>query len=206
MKYLDLLSTATDCVLYGLLLTAVTMLILYFLLQAVSKTCVKTIPFYLAGIVLAPLLVVQNTLLVACFQALGMVEAVEIDIQHIVGTYNQAAMGMQETQTVLQQVGQDFPLIGWFANLTNLEVDNAQNLAFEMTSLLKDYLTTYLWKRIGWCAAFIVMAVLIALLADKRNKDAALAAPSGRGRRQSATSAIRRGDRHTSRSGRRHRF
>ena len=128
MKYLDLLSTAADCALYGLLLTAVTMLILYFLLQAVSKTSVKTIPFYLAGIVLAPLLVIQNTLLVACLQAIGMVEAVEIDIQQIVGTYNQAAMNMQETQAILQQVGQDFPLIGWFADITNLEVDNAQNL------------------------------------------------------------------------------
>lgn len=203
MRYLDLLSTATDCALYGLLLTTVTMLILYFLLQAVSKTCVKTIPFYVAGIALAPLLVVQNTLLIACFQAIGMVEAVEIDIQHIVGTYNQAAMDMQETQAVLQQIGQDFPLIGWFANITNMEVDNAQNLAFEMTNMLKDYLTTYLWKRIGWCTAFILLAVLIALLADKRNMGAAT---SPRSRRQSASTAAGRGERHAGRSARRHRY
>lgn len=167
MKYFDLLVTAFDCALYGLLMTVVTMLLLYFILKFVSNTCVKTIPFYLTGIVLAPLLLVQDTLLAASIEALSLVKNVELDVQHIVGTYTQA-MDMYQTTDVLQTVGDDFPLIGWFANITNLEVSNAPNLATELSDMLKDFLTKYIWKRIGWYTAFIVVAVLIALLADKR--------------------------------------
>ena len=203
MKYVDLLTTATDCLLYGILLATVTMLILYFILQMISKSCVKTIPFYLAGIFLAPLLVVQDSLIVAAFQAKGMVDAVEIDIQQIIGVYDQTAKDMNETQAILQQVGQDFPLIGWFADITNIQVENAQQLATVMTDSLREYLNTYLWKRIGWCTLFIFLAVLIAFLADKKNKH--LIQETNRNNRRSS-SPISRSERHTARSGRRHRF
>lgn len=205
MKYVDLLTTATDCLLYGILLAAVTMLILYFVLQMISKSCVKTIPFYLAGIVLAPLLVVQDSLIVAAFQAKSMVDAVEIDIQQIVGTYDQTAKDMNETQAILDQVGQDFPLIGYFTNITNMQVENAQQLAATMADAIRDYLNTYLWKRFGWCTAFIILAVLITFLADKKNKH--VLQQSARNRRESRrTTSVVRTDRHVARSGRRHRF
>lgn len=203
MKYLDLISTATDCLLYGILLATVTMLILYFVLQMISKSCVKTLPFYLAGIILAPLLVVQDSLIVATFQAKGMVDAVEIDIQQIIGAYDQTAKDMNETQAILQQVGQDFPLIGWFADITNIQVENAQQLASVMTDTLRDYLNTYLWKRIGWCTLFIFLAVLITFFADKKNKH--LLQETERSNRRSS-STTQRGDRHSARSARRHRF
>lgn len=205
MKYVDLLTTATDCLLYGILLAAVTMLILYFVLQVISKSCVKTIPFYLAGIVLAPLLVVQDSLIVAAFQAKNMVDAVEIDIQQIVGTYDQTAKDMYETQAILDQIGQDFPLIGYFTNITNMQVENAQQLAATMADAIRDYLNTYLWKRFGWCTAFIIVAVLITFLADKKNKH--ILQQTERNRRESRrTTSVVRTDRHATRSSRRHRF
>lgn len=203
MKYLDLLTTATDCFLYGILLAAVTMLILYFMLQMISKSCVKTLPFYIAGIILAPLLVVQDSLIIAAFQAIGLVDAVEIDIQQIVGIYDQTAKDINETQAILQQVGQDFPLIGWFADITNIQVENAQQLASTMTETLRDYLNTYLWKRIGWCTTFIILAIFITFLADKKNKHI-LQETDRRNRRTPSSTA--RGDRHVARSSRRHRY
>lgn len=205
MKYVDLMTTATDCLLYGILLAAVTMLILYFVLQMISKSCVKTIPFYLAGIVLAPLLVVQDSLIVAAFQAKGMVDAVEVDIQQMIGAYEQSAMDLNETQAVLDQVVKDFPLVGWFTNITNMQVSNAQDLASQMADGIRDYLNTYLWKRFGWCTAFISLAVLITFLSDKSNKHTLQQAERSR-RDSGRTTSVTRTDRHTVRSSRRHRF
>ncbi|MBQ6751244.1 MAG: hypothetical protein IJR02_10840 [Bacteroidaceae bacterium] len=170
MNYLNLLANATDCLWYGILLAAVTMIILYFILQMVSKTCVKTIPFYIAGVILAPLLMVQDTLIVAAFQAKGMVDALEIEVQQIVGAYDQSAMNLNETQAVLDQVTEDFPLVGYFVNLTNAQVENAQQLASVMAEGIRDYLNTYLWKRFGWCTAFIAIAVLVVFMFDKQRK------------------------------------
>ena len=200
-----LFEISTDCFLYGILIAAVTMILLYFALQMVSKSCVKTLPFYIAGIVLAPLLVVQDTLIVVAFQAKGMIDAVEIYVQQLIGEYNQNAMSMQETQAVLEQVGRDFPLIGWFFNITNIQVDNAQNLANEMVELMHQHLNAFLWKRFGWCTVFIILAILITFLSDKKNKhklnESTRSSRSSRG-----SSATTRADRHTGRSSRRHRY
>lgn len=202
---LALLEITTDCFLYGILIAAVTMILLYFALQMISKSCVKTVPFYIAGIILAPLLVVQDTLIVAAFQAKGMVDALEIYVQQLIGEYNQSALGMKETQAILDQVVENFPLVGFFVNLTNAQVDNAQDLASSMAEGIRDYLNTYLWKRFGWCTAFIVLAVLITFLSDKKNKHTLQQSERSRrdGRRVSSAT---RTDRHTARSGRRHRF
>ena len=202
---LALLEITTDCFLYGILIAAVTMILLYFALQMISKSCVKTVPFYIAGIILAPLLVVQDTLIVAAFQAKGMVDALEIYVQQLIGEYNQSALDMKETQAILDQVVENFPLVGFFVNLTNAQVDNAQDLASSMAEGIRDYLNTYLWKRFGWCTAFIVLAVLITFLSDKKNKHTLQQSERSRrdGRR---TSSATRTDRHTARSGRRHRF
>lgn len=202
---LALLEITTDCFLYGILIAAVTMILLYFALQMISKSCVKTVPFYIAGIILAPLLVVQDTLIVAAFQAKGMVDALEIYVQQLIGEYNQSALDMKETQAILDQVVENFPLVGFFVNLTNAQVDNAQDLASSMAEGIRDYLNTYLWKRFGWCTAFIVLAVLITFLSDKKNKHTLQQSERSRrdGRRVSSAT---RTDRHTARSGRRHRF
>lgn len=211
MAYFYLISIATDSLFYGILLAAITMTILYFTLQMISKSCVRTVPFYIAGIILALLLTIQDTLIVATFQAKGMVDAVEVYVQQLIGIYDQSPKNLHETQAILNKIVQDFPLVGWFANITNIQVNNAQELAEVMAESLRRTLNIYLWKRFGWCTTFIFLAILTTFLADKKNKH--LLQESNRNSRRSATnrdnrhsaSAVR-SDRHTGRASRRHRF
>ncbi len=197
MIFFELLSVAFESFFYGVLLAAVTIAIMYFVLQMISKTCVKTIPFYISMAVLAVLLVVQDTFLIAAFKANDMVSAAEILIQQQIGAYSQA-LNIEEVQNVLDIVVREVPLLGVFVNITNVQVDNAQDLATEMAVVLHDYLNAYIWRRIGWCSVFIVVAVLITFFADKRN----IKANSSTGRR----ATVRTSDRHLGRGGRRHRF
>lgn len=203
MRFFELLANFTDCVLYGLLLAVATMAILYFVLQMVSKTCVKTWPFYIAGIVLAPLLLTQDILLVAAWQARELVSAFEIEVAQLVGSYDTASKDLYEVQDIMDQVLEDFPLITYFVNITSVQVDNAQDLASTLSESMLDYLSTYMWKRVGWCAAFIILAVLITLMADKSGNAAANANRSGR---RTSAATMRGGRAAGGRSARRHRF
>lgn len=197
MIFFELLFVALGSFFYGVLLAAVTIAIMYFVLQMISKTCVKTVSFYISMAVLAVLLIVQDTFLIAAFRANDMVSAAEILIQQHIGSSSQA-LNMEQVQNVLDMVVREIPLLGVFVNITNVQVDNAQDLATEMAAVLHNYLNAYIWRRIGWCGAFIVVAVLITFFADKRN----IKATPSTGRR----ATVRTSDRHIGRGGRRHRF
>lgn len=200
MLFLNLFSVAFESFLYGILLAVATIAIMYFVLQLISRTCVKTTLFYLSVIALSIFLVIQDTLLIAAFMADGMVTDAEILIQQQVGTHSQA-LDMKEVHGVLDTVSRGIPLLGVFANITNVQVDNAQDLASEIATLFHDYLHAYMWRRVGWCSAAMFVAALIICLADKR---AVQEAPS-RNRRTGGFSG-RASNQHSVRSGRRHRF
>lgn len=195
-----LFSIASESFYYGILLAAVTVIILYFILQMISKSCVKTIHFYISFAVLLVLLAIQDIFLIGAFKALDLVDVVRIYIQQQIGAYSHA-MNMQDTQDILDEVIREMPLIGIFANITDMEVDNAQDLAEIFAISLQTHLKTYIWKRIGWCTAFIITAVLITFLADKRK---AQTYSTARNRRQDA--AFNRSNVHSRRSRGRHRF
>lgn len=200
MIFFDLWSVASESFFYGILLAAVTVAVMCFVLQMISRTCVKTVPFYLSVTVLVILLVIQDTLLIAAFKANDMVSTVEMLVQQQIEACGQT-LNIEDAESVLDRVVQEVPLLGIFVNMVNVKVDNAQDLASAVAAQCHDYLNAYIWRRIGWCSAVIVVAVLIIVLADKRNVKAA---PSAN-RRATAASG-RTSHRHSARSGRRHRF
>lgn len=200
MIFFDLWSVASESFFYGILLAAVTVAVMCFVLQMISRTCVKTVPFYLSVTVLVILLVIQDTLLIAAFKANDMVSTVEMLVQQQIEACGQT-LNIEDAESVLDRVVQEVPLWGIFVNMVNVKVDNAQDLASAVAAQCHDYLNAYIWRRIGWCSAVIVVAVLIIVLADKRNVKAA---PSAN-RRATAVSG-RTSHRHSARSGRRHHF
>ena len=75
MTIYNLFQTGASCILYGLLVTATLMAIMYFFLKEYNKNIVRTIPFFITGVVLAVLLTIQSSLLIGAVKAKGMVEA-----------------------------------------------------------------------------------------------------------------------------------
>lgn len=51
MTIYNLFQTGASCILYGLLVTATLMAIMYFFLKEYNKNIVRTIPFFITGVV-----------------------------------------------------------------------------------------------------------------------------------------------------------
>ena len=81
--FFSLISTAFSSVIYGTLLAAAIMLLLYFILRAVNEGIVTTPLFYVTGIVLAVLLTVQMTLLTGAVQAKDTAETAQLYINQL---------------------------------------------------------------------------------------------------------------------------
>lgn len=168
MIFFSLLTTAFSCIIYGIIVTAVIMTILYFLLKGLSKGIVQTIPFYITGVVLAFLLSIQLSLMIGAIETKDAADAAEIYLtQFLEG--KSGVVGAQDSQRIFDIIEEEFPIIGTYINLVDFTGHDISVLAETMHATIIDYLNSYIWHRVWWILGIIVVACLIVMLFDKRS-------------------------------------
>lgn len=164
---IELVSLAFSTVIYGLLATAALMAILYFVLHEINHNAVRNIPFFITGIVLFPLLLTQFTLLFGAMETKSLVDSIEIFVSrsleslHVTPT---AAITGEDSQEMLNLIIQQFPILGVFADTCTFTGTQYSELAQTIGETLRDYLNSYMWRRIFWTLGFVVVATTIAIL------------------------------------------
>ena len=83
MGLFDLLQFSLSSLFYGVIATAPIMAILYFLLKLLSEGIVRSIPFYITGVILFILLSIQMSFMIWAMEVEDTLEAVEIRIEQI---------------------------------------------------------------------------------------------------------------------------
>lgn len=167
MTFFSLITTAFSSVFYGVIVTAVMMTVLYFLLKTASRNIVQTIPFYITGVVLAILLVIQTSLMIGAMQAKDAADSAEIYLNQLLEN-SYGTVGAQDSQRVLDAVTEEFPLIGTYFGMADFSGHDVSELAGSMHETMTGYLNTYIWHRAWWILCIIVVACIIVMLFDKR--------------------------------------
>ena len=78
MTFLSLFDTSLTSVLNGIVVTCAILAALYFVLKSLSRNIVRTPIFYITGIVIAVLLIVQISLMIGAIKAKDAADAAEI--------------------------------------------------------------------------------------------------------------------------------
>lgn len=91
MVFFTLLKTAFSSLFYGILLTMLIMIVLYFLLRIIDKRITGTVTYYITGIVLSVLLMIQSTLLIGAIKAKSTAEIAEVFLVQKLGDYSEIA-------------------------------------------------------------------------------------------------------------------
>lgn len=168
MTFLSLLSTTISSIIYGIIVAAAILALLYVVLKYISKAMVKTKVFYFTGSVLSILLIIQCSLMIGSIQARGEIIAVKIYLSQLVenkyGTIN-----AQESQKIMDSVDEQFPIVGVFVNMANFAGHDISELPEAMSETLDDYLSSYIWHHFLCILGIIIVACLIVMLYDKRN-------------------------------------
>lgn len=171
MIFFSLISTAISSIFYGILITAVIMIILYAILKSINDGIVRSILFYATGVILAVLLVIQNSLIVGAMQAKDTTEAVYIYLNQILEDYS-GTVCAQDSQEVFDKVTERFPLIATFIGYTDFSGHEISELPDVMTSTINDFFTSYILHRVLWILGFILIGCFIPMLYDKRSAKA----------------------------------
>lgn len=170
MTFISLITTAFSSVFYGVIVTAVIMAILYVLLKMLNDGIVQSIPFYVTGVVLAILLIIQCSLMIGAIQAKDTTEAVEIYLSQMVeGNYG--TVSAQDSQKVMDAITENFPIIGSFIDIADFSGHDISNLPKVMRNSMEEFLSSYIWHRVWWILGIIATACLIAICFRKRPCD-----------------------------------
>lgn len=192
MIFFSLLTTAFSSIFYGVIVTAVVMAILYAVLKALSKGIVQTPVFFVTGVVLAILLIVQFSLMIGAIQAKDAVDSAEIYMTQLVED-KFGTVGANDSQKVMDAVTEQFPVIGSFLDIADFSGHDIAELPEVMHETMIDYLSSYIWHRVWWIIGIIVVACIVVELFDKKGSN------HGNGRRSATSHSNRQLPRHSNR-------
>ena len=120
------------------------MAILYAILSAISKSMVRSAPFYVTGVILFVLLSVQTSIMIGAMEAKSQVESVNMFLGQILENRT-GIVGKQESQVILDSVKENFPIIGSYIGLADFSGHDISDIAESMTQTMLEYLNTYIW-------------------------------------------------------------
>lgn len=155
---------------YGVIATAVLMIFIYIGLKILNGGIVKSIPFYIVGVMLAILLTIQFTLLIGAVQADNAVDSVEITINQLMENAS-GSFGSTDSQKLLDYVTDEYPIIGVYIGTCDFTGNTPETIASAMAQTMHDFLSSYIWHRIFWIVGFCIVASVIAIVFRKKATD-----------------------------------
>lgn len=166
MIIFNLLTEAIEVVFYGVLSAVALMALLYGVLKLMSDGIVRSIPFYLTGVVLFPLLAIQFSLLIGAMQVRSSTDAVEMTVNQMVeGMYG--TLGANDSQQLLDELMEEMPLLGVYVNTADFSGNTYEEVGSAVAETMHEYLSWYALRRLLWICGFTVVGCFIAMMYDK---------------------------------------
>ena len=168
MTFFSLISTAFSAIFYGVIVTAVIMAIIYVVLKTLSNGIVRSIPFYVTGVVMAILLIIQCSLMIGAIQAKDAANSAEIFLNQLLENKS-GTVSAQDSQKVMDAITDTFPIIGSFIDIADFSGHDISDLPEVMHESMIDFLDSYKWHRVWWILGIIVIACFVVMLFDRKS-------------------------------------
>lgn len=166
--FFSLFTTAFSCIFYGAIATAVIMAVLYFLLKLLSAGIVKSIPFYIIGVVLAILLIVDLTVLIGAFQVKSVTESMEVSLRQLTENIH-GTVNAHESQIVFDHLIEEYPMLGSYLQLADFSGNDISELAIAIPEVIREELNSIILGNTCWAIGYIIVACILAMLFEKSN-------------------------------------
>lgn len=164
--FFSLLSTGISCIFYGIIATAVVMAILYFILKSLSQGIVKSVPFYITGVILAFLLTCNISIAIGAYQVKESTEAMEVSLRQLAEQVA-GVVNANESQAIFDMLIDDYPLLGNYLQLADFSGNHVSDLVFAMPQEVRSEMNSVIWSNLLWALGYIVMACVVVMIFDR---------------------------------------
>lgn len=143
------------------------MALLFIVLKSVGRGIVKTPVFYITGVVLAFLLIIQTTLMIGAIKAKSTANEAQQYLAELVHSY-QGMSDTIESRQAVDALTDEFPIIGNFIDLTAFYGRNISELPTAIYATMADYLNSYIWHRVWWVLGIVILASFVVIMFGKK--------------------------------------
>ena len=164
--FFSLLSTGISCIFYGVIATAVIMSILYFILKSLSQGIVKSIPFYVTGVILAFLLICNFSIVIGAYQVKESTESMELSLRQFAEQVS-GVVNANESQAIFDMLVDDYPMLGNYLQLADFSGNHVSDLAFAMPQEVRSEMNDVIWSNLLWALGYIVIACIVVMIFDR---------------------------------------
>ena len=164
--FFSLLGTGISCIFYGIIATAVIMSVLFFSLKSLSKGIVKSVPFYITGVILAFLLICNFSITIGAYQVKESTEAMELSLRQLTEQVS-GVVNANESQAIFDVLVDEFPMLGNFLQFADFSGNNVSDLALAMPREVRSEMDDVIWSNLLWALAYIAIACVVVMIFDR---------------------------------------
>lgn len=148
----------------GILLTLVGVGLMFFLIRSWFSNSSFTPFSYIVGFVLFLFLSFQAVLLCGAVTIKSYCDEVEVAINEWVRNLpDDVQFDKESSQQVLEQIQQEWPLVGYFVGGADFTGHTPVDIARAMTDELHSFMNGFILRRIGWSLLFVVVGAFIVI-------------------------------------------
>lgn len=148
----------------GILLTVVGVGLMFFLIRSWFSNSSFTPFSYIMGFVLFLFLSFQAVLLCGAVTIKSYCDEVEVAINEWVRNLpDEVRFNKESSQQVLEQIQQEWPLVGYFVGGADFTGHTPVDIARAMTDELHSFMNGFILRRIGWSLLFVVVGAFIVI-------------------------------------------
>lgn len=142
----------------GVLLTLIGVALMFFLVGSWKKNSTFTPLSLIAGAVLFVMLAFQSVLMCGAITIKSYGDDVEVYINNLVaGVPEQTAFTQQDSQRILENIVDEYPLVGYFIGGADFRGHTPLDIAEAMVDELQSWANWYILRRVLWSLLFIVL-------------------------------------------------
>lgn len=162
---IDILTYSLSSLFWGLLVALACMGLFVLLVKGWYKDAMFSIATWCELIVLFILLSFQCTMLIGSLKIMDNIDDFEYNAKSLIDQYipEDELVTEEESQAVLHKLIETYPLLKYYVGSGVFKGFTASELPHEMASTLNSYLKWYVFRRLLWCLAFVVIAAFFTI-------------------------------------------
>ena len=162
MGFLDLLQFSLSSLFWGILITAVCLILFFILIRGWYKNASFTLVSYMIGVMLFFLLTIQCTLVMGAIKIINISDFYASEIQNVIQNhfYDNQEVTLQQSQQIIEGLVEAYPVLGHFFQSGEFIGYTAAELPEAMRTEMCYFLRWFIFRRLLWCLAFVIVGAI----------------------------------------------
>ena len=168
--FFSIIQFSMGCLLWGILIALICMVLFYLAIKGWWKNAEFTVTTYITGAVLFILLSFQCILISGGIKILHITDDIQLETERIVNSafLPGADLTMANCDDVVKQLVTDYPVLGEYFDTGYFQGYTVETLPAAMADVVREYIHSFIIRRLLWCLAFVIVGAVIACLTIKK--------------------------------------